>query len=136
MEARKLTTEEFTLLQEAETFSSFSVRDISQAKTFYGEKLGLDVEGDDMGTLNLSLRGDKVIFIYPKKDHTPATFTVLNFEVEDVEDAVEQLTERGIVFEKYGGEIQTDEKGIHSSNGHTMAWFKDPAGNILSVCEK
>ena len=125
------------LLKPEKAFSGFSVKDIDEAETFYSKLLGLDVKKEDMGTLSLRL-GDNEIFIYPKDNHEPATFTILNFPVDDIEQAVDQLKEKGITFEQYGGDIKTDKNGIfrHSASGPFMAWFKDPAGNILSVIQK
>lgn len=118
---------------ESKAFSSFAVDDVPRAKEFYGETLGLDVS-EQPGGLGLRLGGGGEVFVYPKDDHTPATFTVLNFQVEDVEAAVDRLTAAGVRFEQYEGEIATDEKGIHrGGEGPTIAWFTDPAGNILSV---
>lgn len=115
-------------------FASFSVDDLQKAKHFYGEALGLDVSESEMG---LQLHpGHTDIFIYPKPNHSPASFTVLNFEVDDINTAVEELKSKGVRFEQYDGEIKTDEKGIHRDGGPSIAWFKDPAGNILSVLEK
>lgn len=119
------------------TFSSFSVDDIETAREFY-EKLGVSVSDGGMGTLVLELDGNPV-FIYPKDDHEPATFTVLNFQVDDIDKAVDELTSLGVSFESYEGEMQTDEKGIargkEKGHGPNIAWFKDPAGNFLSVIE-
>jgi len=122
------------MLKDKKTFSSFSSNDIPGSKTFYGETLGLTVE-DQMGGLALHLGGGAEVFIYPKDDHAPAIFTVLNFMVDDVDATVDRLTEAGVRFERYEGELQTDEKGIARGEGDlpTIAWFKDPAGNILSV---
>ncbi|HVF69597.1 MAG TPA: VOC family protein [Xanthomonadales bacterium] len=120
-------------------FSSFSVNDLHKAKEFYGKVLGLEVEEyEEMGLLNLKLATGGVVMIYPKgDDHVPAAFTVLNFPIDDVEKAVDTLTEKGVMFEQYTGELQTDEKGIsRGENGPIIAWFKDPAGNILSVLEE
>jgi len=122
-------------LRESPAFSGFSVNDIPKAKTFYGETLGLDVR-EEHGMLRLPLRGGASVLVYPKPNHTAATFTVLNFPVRDVEEAVDELTRRGVRFEQYGGEIQTDAKGIHRGKGPKIAWFKDPAGNVLSVLEQ
>ena len=122
------------MLKDSRAFSSFAVDDVPRAKEFYGGTLGLDV-ADEMGDgLRLTLEGGNVIFVYPKPHHTPAEFTVLNFLVDDVEGAVDRLTAAGVRFEHYEGEIQTDEKGIaRADDGPTIAWFRDPAGNILSV---
>lgn len=119
-------------------FSGFSANDIEKAKDFYTNILGLDVTQDkDMGNiLNVKIEGDTEIIIYPKEDHQPATYTVLNFLVEDIERAVDELTSQGVTFEKYDmGDLKTDERGIMRGNGPTIAWFKDPAGNIISVIE-
>lgn len=124
------------IFRNTKAFSGFSVDDIAQARAFYGDKLGIEVlEDDKMGTLTLKIAGDNNILIYPKENHEPATFTVLNFPVDDVEIAVGRLRSRGIVFEQYD-EPKTDKKGIHRAPGvPDIAWFKDPAGNILSVVE-
>ena len=116
-----------------EAFASFSVNDLQRAREFYTQKLGLDVSESTEG-LDVHLGGERV-FIYPKPNHTPASFTVLNFIVDDIETAVDELNNLGVRFEKYEGEIKTDEKGIHRNEGPTIAWFKDPAGNILSVLQ-
>ncbi|MHB8626590.1 MAG: VOC family protein [Aggregatilineales bacterium] len=115
-------------------FSGFSVDDIPKAKAFYGQTLGL-VVSEDHGLLHLHIAGGGQILIYPKPNHTPATFTILNFPVDNIERAVDELTKHGVRFEHYEGEIKTDEKGIARGNGPNVAWFKDPAGNILSVLE-
>jgi catechol 2,3-dioxygenase-like lactoylglutathione lyase family enzyme len=121
------------MFESNKAFSSFSVNDLQKAKEFYGRTLGLKVLESAEG---LELHpGDSNIFIYPKPNHTPATFTVLNFLVDDIDEAVDELTENGVSFEQYGGEIKTDKKGIHRNGGPNIAWFKDPAGNILSVLE-
>ena len=122
------------MLKDSKAFSGFSVDDIPRAKQFYGETLGLSVSEESAG-LGLHLAGGGEVFIYPKDDHVPATFTVLNFPVADVEKAVDELTRAGVRFEHYEGELQTDEKGIFRGEGPTIAWFKDPAGNILSVLD-
>lgn len=121
------------MLEKSKAFSGFAAPDIAKEKEFYSEKLGLKTS-EDHGLLRLHLAGGNNILIYPKPDHVPATFTVLNFPVDDVDQAVDELIKRGVRFEKYSGpEIKTDEKGIMRGDGPTIAWFKDPAGNILSV---
>lgn len=116
-------------------FSSYSVDDLEKAKNFYGNVLGLDVsEISEMGLLNINFSNGSKLMIYPKENHTPASFTVLNFPVESVEQAVDDLVTKGVVFEQYP-DFKTNEKGISSELGQTIAWFKDPAGNILSVLE-
>jgi predicted enzyme related to lactoylglutathione lyase len=125
------------MLKHSNAFSSFSVNDIQKAKNFYSEVLGLEVKDGAMGLLELHTQGNNPVMIYPKPNHEPATFTVLNFPVDDIEKTVDALIAKGIVFEQYGGEIKTNEKGISVSPvGPKIAWFKDPAGNIFSVLEK
>ena len=122
------------MLDTNKAFSSFSVNDLQKTKQFYSETLGLSVKESPEG---LELHpGQQSIFIYPKPTHSPATFTVLNFLVSDIDAAVEELTQKGVRFEHYDGEIKTNEKGIHRNGGPSIAWFKDPSGNILSVLEK
>ncbi|MGZ6164451.1 MAG: VOC family protein [Myxococcaceae bacterium] len=128
------------MLEDAKAFSSFSVDDLSRAKRFYGQTLGLDVTetpmGGDTSILTLRLGDGARVLIYPKPDHTPASFTVLNFPVKSVEKALDALAERGVRPEMYrDGPVRTDEKGIARGNGPTIAWFKDPAGNVLSLVE-
>jgi predicted enzyme related to lactoylglutathione lyase len=124
------------MLRESNAFSGFSANDIPKAKEFYGRTLGLKVS-ESNGLLTLHLAGGNNVLIYPKPNHTPATFTVLNFPVDDVDQAVDELTKRGVRFEIYDlPEIKTDKKGIMRGNGPTIAWFKDPSGNILSVIEQ
>jgi catechol 2,3-dioxygenase-like lactoylglutathione lyase family enzyme len=123
------------MFKDSKAFSGFSVDDVPRAKQFYGETLGLDVSDDEMGGLALHLGSGADVFLYPKDNHVPATFTVLNFPVEDVDEAVDRLTAAGVTFERYEG-FEQDEKGIArggEDRGPTIAWFKDPAGNILSV---
>jgi catechol 2,3-dioxygenase-like lactoylglutathione lyase family enzyme len=122
------------MFKDTKAFSTFAVDDVPRAKEFYGGTLGLDVS-DEMGGLALHLAGGTEIFVYPKEEHTPAEFTVLNFQVEDVDAAVDRLTAAGVRFEQYEGELKTDEKGIFRGEGPTIAWFRDPAGNILSVLD-
>jgi catechol 2,3-dioxygenase-like lactoylglutathione lyase family enzyme len=122
-------------LAKSEAFSGFSVDDIPRAKEFYGETLGLEVS-ESGGMLTLRLGGGASVLVYPKRNHSPATFTVLNFPVDDVDDAVRELTGRGVRFEIYRQpDLETDERGIFRQGGPTIAWFKDPAGNIISVLE-
>src|SRR5215472_829430 len=122
------------MLDPSRAFSGFSVRDIKEAKQFYGETLGLKVT-EANGLLRLHLAGGATVLIYPKPNHTPATFTILNFPVIDIEQAVDDLTKNGVRFEHYKGNIKTDPKGIFRGGGPLIAWFKDPAGNICSVLE-
>ena len=125
------------MLKHTKAFSSFSANDIEKAKEFYGTTLGLTVRDNPMGVIELHLETGNDIMIYPKPNHEPATFTVLNFKVEDVEKTVDELTAKGVVFEQYEGQIKTDKKGIsRDSGGPFIAWFKDPAGNILSVLQE
>jgi catechol 2,3-dioxygenase-like lactoylglutathione lyase family enzyme len=123
------------MLGKSKAFSGFAVPDIEKAKKFYGETLGLKVS-EDHGLLTLHLAGGNNVLIYPKPNHVPATFTILNFPVDDVDLAVDELKKRGVRFEIYNlPGLKTDEKGIMRGKGPTIAWFKDPAGNILSVLE-
>lgn len=115
-------------------FSGFAVDDLGTAKKFYAETLGLKVS-EENGLLTLHIAGGRDIIVYPKPDHTPASFTILNFPVDDIDQAVDELTERGVRFERYDG-FEQDEKGIDRSGlGPLIAWFTDPAGNILSVLQ-
>jgi catechol 2,3-dioxygenase-like lactoylglutathione lyase family enzyme len=122
------------MFSNTQAFSSFAVDDLDAARSFYSETLGLTVSDGPMGVLSLDLPGDRSTLIYPKPDYTPATYTILNFPVDDVEAAVDELTARGVDFERYDG-FDQDEKGISRAGGPTIAWFKDPAGNILAVLE-
>lgn len=124
------------MLNASHAFSGFSTNDIGKAREFYGRTLGLEVS-EEHGLLNLHLSGGANVLIYPKAHHSPATFTVLNFPVDDVDKTVEELGKRGVRFEIYNEpELKTDAKGISRNNGGpTIAWFKDPAGNILSVLD-
>ena len=115
-------------------FSGFSVNDIPAAKQFYSETLGLNVS-EAHGMLHLHIADSGEILIYPKPNHTPATFTILNFPVDDIDTVVDQLAERGVHFERYDNSGQ-DAKGINRRGGPFIAWFKDPAGNILSVLQE
>jgi predicted enzyme related to lactoylglutathione lyase len=115
-------------------FSGFSVDEVEKAKHFYGETLGLEVT-EAHGLLRLHLAGGAEVVVYPKGDqHAPATFTVLNFEVEDIDTAVDELMRRGVVLQRYPG-LAADEKGVFRGGGPFIAWFTDPAGNILSVLQ-
>jgi predicted enzyme related to lactoylglutathione lyase len=120
------------------TFSTFSVDDLAAASDFYGDTLGIDVTETDEG-LSLNLE-DGAVFLYPKEDHEPATFTVLNFKVKDIDEAVEDIKGRGIEIESLEGEMETDETGVFRGKqegiGPNIAWFKDPAGNFLSLIEE
>jgi catechol 2,3-dioxygenase-like lactoylglutathione lyase family enzyme len=121
-----------TMLKDSKAFSGFSVPDVEEAQRFYGETLGLEASIEGGGILSLRFAGGGTAIAYPKDDHEPATFTILNFPVADVEAAVDDLASRGVEFERYEGFPQ-DEKGIMRGQGPDIAWFKDPAGNILSV---
>lgn len=122
-----------------DAFSSFSVDDIDAARDFYSDKLGLEVEPREMGTLHLKLGGGQATMLYPKPNHEPATFTVLNFVVSDIEKAVGDLTAAGIDMERYDDnpDIKQDSKGIarDDRDGPAIAWFTDPAGNVIAVME-
>jgi catechol 2,3-dioxygenase-like lactoylglutathione lyase family enzyme len=122
------------MLRGSRAFSGFSVDDLSKARDFYANTLGVEVSDGEMGTLRLGLGGGASVYVYPKDNHQPATYTVLNFPVPDVGAAVDQLSAAGVQFERYEG-FDQDERGIvHGDvNGPDIAWFKDPAGNILSV---
>lgn len=128
------------MLQESATFSGFSVKDLTQAKQFYAGKLGLTVEQDEMG-LKLKLKNQEV-FVYTKTDHQPATFTILNFVVDDIDKTMDEMIANGVTFEKYddlGGGAVPDEKGVlrglTANMGPDIAWFKDPDGNILAILQ-
>jgi predicted enzyme related to lactoylglutathione lyase len=123
------------MFRETKTVFSFSADDIPRLARFYRETLGLEAD-EKHGMLYLELGGGGQALVYPKPDHVPASFTVLNFHVDDVVEAVDRLTEAGVAFEHYEGELKTDEKGILRSEGAAIAWFKDPAGNILSVLQE
>ena len=123
------------MLRDSRAFSGFSVDDVGAAHAFYAETLELDVAAEN-GMLWLDLPGGSRVLMYPKADHAPATFTVLNFAVADSESAVEWLTGRGVRFERYEGtQLETDARGIFRGGGPLIAWFTDPAGNVLSVIQ-
>jgi predicted enzyme related to lactoylglutathione lyase len=124
------------MFKNTKIFSGFSVNDLQKAKAFYSQVLGMEItENKDMPLIELKIEGGSKVLIYAKPDHIPATFTVLNFPVDNVENAVDKLTGLGVHFEKYEGKLKTDEKGIFHGGGPKIAWFKDPAGNILSVLQ-
>jgi catechol 2,3-dioxygenase-like lactoylglutathione lyase family enzyme len=112
-------------------FSGFAVDDVDKAREFYSETLGLEVS-EENGLLTLHISGDRPTLIYPRPNHTPAEYTILNFPVDDIDQAVDDLTARGVQFERYEG-FDQDERGIMRAEGPPIAWFKDPAGNVLSV---
>ena len=122
------------MLRDRHAFSGFSTNDIDAAREFYGGTLGLDVS-EDMGMLTLKFPGGHTVLIYPKDDHQPATYTTLNIEVDDIDRAVDDLVAAGVSFEHYGEEAGQDAKGIAREYGPPIAWFKDPAGNIISVIQ-
>jgi len=122
------------MFEHTNAYSGFSVDDIPAAKRFYGETLGLNVV-EEHGMLGLQLAGGGRVLVYPKENHEPATFTVLNFPVDDIDEAVDELSERGVRFERYDG-FDQDERGIMRDEGPDIAWFKDPAGNVLSVLQE
>jgi catechol 2,3-dioxygenase-like lactoylglutathione lyase family enzyme len=124
------------VFKDTNAFSGFAVDDLQRAKEFYGTTLGLEVtEVNDL--LELRLAGGAKVLVYPKPNHVPATFTILNFPVGNVEEAVDQLAKRGVRFETYDeGDLKTDDRGIFRGEGPMIAWFKDPAGNVLSVLEE
>jgi catechol 2,3-dioxygenase-like lactoylglutathione lyase family enzyme len=130
------------IFRDAQVMSSFAVKDIDATRQFYGRTLGLDVRDGQMGDLELHSKAGLPVLIYPKPDHQPAVFTVLNLQVRDVDEAVDALTGAGIKMEHYNGEhgIKTDAKGIargapDGGQGPSIAWFRDPSGNIVSVLE-
>jgi catechol 2,3-dioxygenase-like lactoylglutathione lyase family enzyme len=131
-----------SVLRDAPLFSSFAVKDVDSARAFYGAKLGLDVRDGEMGDLQIHGPRGQAIFVYPKPDHQPAGFTVLNLEVRDIDEAVDGLIDAGVHMEHYNGEfgITTDAKGVargekEGAEGPSIAWFRDPSGNIVSVIE-
>jgi catechol 2,3-dioxygenase-like lactoylglutathione lyase family enzyme len=124
------------MFKDSKAFSGFSVNDLAKAKDFYGKTLGVDVADGPMGNLELRLGGGTSVFVYPKDNHEPATYTILNFPVPNVEKAVDELTAKGVKFEHYGSDFGQDAKGIaRDGQGPAIAWFKDPAGNVVSVLE-
>jgi catechol 2,3-dioxygenase-like lactoylglutathione lyase family enzyme len=115
-------------------YSGFAVDDLEKAREFYGETLGLKTS-EEHGLMTLHLGGDRPTLVYPKPNHSPADYTILNFPVDDIEETVDALVERGVRFERYDG-MEQDEKGIFRAAGPPIAWFKDPAGNVLSVLQE
>ena len=122
------------MFENTKAFSGFAVDDLEAAKKFYGETLGVKVS-EHYGLLSLHLAGGRDTLVYPKPDHTPASYTILNFQVDDIDAAVDELVSRGVELEKYEGMGQ-DAKGINRAGGPYIAWFKDPAGNILAVLQE
>ena len=124
----------YMVLKNTKAFSSFSVKNLDETKKFYGQTLGLGISESEEG-LSLQTQGSSDVFIYPKADHTPATFTVLNFVVDDVDKKVDELTKMGIRFEIYDkGDLKTDDRGVFQGKPK-IAWFKDPSGNFLSILQ-
>ena len=122
------------MFTETRAFSGFAVADMEAARAFYGETLGLKTS-EEYGLMWLHLAGDRDTLVYPKDEHTPADYTILNFPVDDIEAAVDELTERGVSFERFDG-VPLDERGIMREGGPYIAWFRDPAGNVLSVLQE
>jgi catechol 2,3-dioxygenase-like lactoylglutathione lyase family enzyme len=122
------------MLTNSKAFSGFAVDDVQKAREFYGETLGLETS-EEHGLLTLHLAGGRDTLVYPKPDHTPATYTILNFPVDDIEKSVDELSARGVRFERYDG-LEQDERGIARGGGPYIAWFRDPAGNVLSVLQQ
>lgn len=124
------------MLRDSPAFSGFSTNDITRAKDFYANTLGLSVTEDPAFGLNVRLGGGGTVYIYPKDSHAPATYTVLNFPVDNIDQAVDELTQRGVQFERYES-FNQDERGIaRDEYGPPIAWFTDPAGNILAILEQ
>jgi catechol 2,3-dioxygenase-like lactoylglutathione lyase family enzyme len=134
LQAKGQPSQEEIVIDTTKAFSGFAVKDVTEAARFYREALGMEVS-EENGLLSLHLSDDHVILAYPKDDHTPASYTILNFPVDDIDAAVEELSERGVTFEHYE-EFTQDERGIaRGDEGPPIAWFTDPSGNILSVLE-
>ena len=121
------------MFTDTKAFSGFAVDDLEKARAFYGETLGLKTS-EEHGLLTLHLAGDRDTLVYPKPDFAPATYTILNFPVDEIDTAVDELAARGVSFERYDG-FDQDERGIFRTEGPYIAWFKDPAGNVLSVLQ-
>jgi catechol 2,3-dioxygenase-like lactoylglutathione lyase family enzyme len=122
------------MFADTKAYSGFAVDDLAKAREFYGETLGLETS-DEYGLMTLHLAGDRPTLVYPKPDHTPATYTILNFPVDDIDRAVDELSARGVRFKRYEG-FEQDERGVFRDEGPYIAWFEDPAGNILSVLQE
>jgi catechol 2,3-dioxygenase-like lactoylglutathione lyase family enzyme len=122
------------MFADTKAFSGFAVDDISKAREFYGETLGLRTS-EEHGLLTLHLAGDRPTLVYPKPDHSPASYTILNFPVDDIDTAVDELLARGVSPERYEG-FEQDERGVFRGGGPYIAWFKDPAGNVLAVLQQ
>jgi catechol 2,3-dioxygenase-like lactoylglutathione lyase family enzyme len=124
----------WVMFTNTKAFSGFAVDDLQKAREFYGETLGLETS-EEHGLLTLHLAGDRDTLVYPKPDHTPATYTILNFPVDDIDGTVDELGARGVRFERYDG-FEQDERGVFRGGGPYIAWFRDPAGNVLSVLQE
>jgi catechol 2,3-dioxygenase-like lactoylglutathione lyase family enzyme len=122
------------MFENTKAFSGFAVNDLDKARDFYGQTLGLKTS-EDHGLMTLHIAGDRDTLVYPKPDHAPAGYTILNFPVEDIDAAVEELAARGVRCERYDG-FEQDEKGVFRGGGPYIAWFKDPAGNVMSVLQE
>jgi catechol 2,3-dioxygenase-like lactoylglutathione lyase family enzyme len=122
------------MFENTKAFSGFAVDDIEKAREFYADKLGLETS-EENGLLTLHIAGDRDTLVYPKEDHTAADYTILNFPVQDIDQAVDELASRGVSLERYDG-FDQDDKGVFRGGGPNIAWFKDPAGNVLSVLEQ
>jgi predicted enzyme related to lactoylglutathione lyase len=123
------------VFKDSKAFSGFAVKELDAAKVFYGDTLGLDVKDQPMGTLGIGLGSGATVMVYHKPDFVPATYTILNFPVADVEAAVDRLTAAGVQMQRYPG-LDQDAKGISRGEGPTIAWFTDPSGNILAVLDQ
>ena len=122
------------MFENTKAYSGFAVDDVQKARDFYEGTLGLKTS-EEHGMLTLHIAGDRATLVYPKPDHSPANYTILNFPVDDIDKAVDELSARGVRFERYDG-FEQDEKGISRDQGPYIAWFKDPAGNVLSVLQE
>jgi catechol 2,3-dioxygenase-like lactoylglutathione lyase family enzyme len=122
------------MFENTKAFSGFAVDDVGKAREFYGDTLGLETS-EENGLLTLHIAGDRDTLVYPKEGHTPADYTILNFPVPDIDEAVDELAARGVRFERYA-DFDQDDKGVWRGGGPNIAWFKDPAGNVLSVLEQ